>query len=124
MFAVVTGSDAWEIDDVSEWFPAIANRRSAGTVQGHEWLGNAAWQRQQDAYASLQDCAVDVLPCVLEWAERYELAGDPRLPPERPIARTHELRRIAAPRRATASSWLPGSRVVYDGPGATVIELP
>ncbi len=51
VLAVVTGTGAWEIDAVSEWFPAIADRRSAGTVQGSEWLGNAAWQRQLDAYA-------------------------------------------------------------------------
>ena len=41
VLAVVTGGDYWEVDAVSEWFPAIADRRSAATVQGHEWLGGA-----------------------------------------------------------------------------------
>ena len=123
VFAVVTGSAGWEIDAGSEWFPAIGDRRSAGTVQGNEWLGNAAWQHQQEAYGSLQACAIDVLPCVIAWAARYEqpvthvflpkghLHG-PSSPQDCCPAPRHSVELVA------------GSRVVYDGPGATVIQLP
>jgi hypothetical protein len=122
VLAVVTGSDHWELDAVSEWFPAISSRRSAGTVQGHEWLGNVAWQRQQDAYASLQVCANDVLPCVLAWAERYELPVTYVFLPKGQLhGPTSPADCCRAPRHSV--ELVPGSRVVYDGPGATVIEL-
>lgn len=123
VLAVVTGSKQWEIDAASEWFPAVSGRRSAGTVQGAEWLDHAAWQRQQEAYESLQVCAVDALPCVLAWAERYEVPlthvflpkgqlDGPTSPPDCCRAPRHSVELVS------------GSRVVYDGPGATVIELP
>jgi hypothetical protein len=123
VFAVVTGGTVWHIDYVSEWFPAIADRRSAGTVQGAEWLGNAAWRRQQDAYAGLQYCAIDVLSCVAAWAERYE---QPVTYVFLPKGRLHGPASpgdcCPAPRHSV--ELVPGARVVYDGPGATVIELP
>ena len=37
-FFVVPSSTWWETDAVSEWFPALAGRTNALTVQGSEWL--------------------------------------------------------------------------------------
>jgi hypothetical protein len=123
VLAVVTGSNTWELDAVSEWFPAIADRRSAGTVQGSEWLGNAAWQAQLSAYADLQLCAVDVLPCVLDWAQRHEMPVTHVFIPKGELhGPTSPVDCCPAPRHSV--ELVPGARVVYDGPGATVIELP
>ncbi len=35
---MVPSSTWWETDAVSEWFPALAGRTNALTVQGSEWL--------------------------------------------------------------------------------------
>ncbi|MEK6191325.1 MAG: hypothetical protein AABM41_03250 [Chloroflexota bacterium] len=123
VLAVVTGSNDWEIDAVSEWLPAIANRRSAGTVQGYEWLGDAAWQRQLDAHASLQACASDVLPCVLAWADEFDFAVTHVFIPKGALhGPLSDADCCPAPRHSV--ELVDGARVVYDGPGATVIELP
>ncbi len=37
-FSVAT-TVVWGFDEISEWFPAIADRQSVATVQGSEWLG-------------------------------------------------------------------------------------
>jgi hypothetical protein len=123
VFAVVTGGPSWENDAVSEWFPALTDRRSAATVQGSEWLGPATWSAQQDAYTSLQACGRDVLPCVVAWSDRLDMAvthvfvpkgrlHGPTTPDDCCPAVRHSVELVA------------GARVVYDGPGATVIELP
>jgi hypothetical protein len=123
VFVVVAGGNSWEIDAASEWFPALAERRSAGTVQGHEWLGTAAWQGQQDAYNSLQSCAIDVLPCIADWADRYEQpVTHVFLPKGQLHGPSSPTDCCPAPRHSV--DLVPGARVVYDGPGATVIELP
>jgi hypothetical protein len=121
--AVVTGTGTWELDAVSEWFPSIAKRRSAGTVQGWEWLGSAAWQQQLSSYTSLQECAVDVLTCVLDWAERYEMPVTHVFIPKGELhGPTSPEDCCPAPRHSV--ELVDGARVVYDGPGATVVELP
>jgi hypothetical protein len=123
VFAVVTGGTFWEDDAVSEWFPAVTDKRSAATVQGYEWLGLEAWQRQQAAYEDLQVCATDVLPCVVAWADQY---GEPVTHVFLPKGYLHGPLGVAdccpAPRHSV--ELVPGARVIYDGPGATVIQLP
>jgi len=37
-YLVIPSSTWWEIDSVSEWFPAITSRTNALTIQGSEWL--------------------------------------------------------------------------------------
>jgi hypothetical protein len=123
VFAVVTNGTFWENDSVSEWFPALTDRRSAATVQGHEWLGPEAWQRQQEVYDGLQNCARDVLPCVLAWSDLHDL---PITHIFLPKGQLHGPSSVAdccpAPRHSV--ELVPGARVIYDGPGATVIQLP
>ena len=123
VFAVVTGGTFWEDDAVSEWFPALTDRRSAATVQGYEWLGLEAWHRQQAAYDELQRCARDVLPCVVDWAEKYGLQVTHVFLPKGYLHGPNgALDCCPAPRHSV--ELVPGARAVYDGPGATVIELP
>lgn len=121
-FAVVTGQAFWE-DAASEWFPALTDRRSAGTVQGYEWLGHDAWQRQLDVYEELQSCARDVLPCVVVWAEAHAPSVTHVFLPKGylngPLGSEDC---CPAPRHSV--ELVPGARVIYDGPGATVIQLP
>lgn len=123
VFAVVTNGTFWEDDAVSEWFPALTDRRSAATVQGYEWLGNVAWHGQRRAYEELQACARDVLPCVVAWADRYEQPVTHVFMPKGylhgPIG---DFDCCAATRHSV--ELVPGARVIYDGPGATVIQLP
>lgn len=120
--AVVTGALFWD-DTASEWFPALTDRRSAATVQGYEWLGHDAWQDQQGAYAELQSCARDVLPCVVAWADEYAPSVTYVFLPKGylhgPLGNEDC---CPAPRHSV--ELVPGARVIYDGPGATVIQLP
>lgn len=123
VFAVVTNGTFWENDAVSEWFPALTDRRSAATVQGSEWLGPEEWQRQQEAYVGLQACARDVLPCVLAWSGTYDLPITHIFLPKGQLhGPSSEADCCPAPRHSV--ELVPGARVIYDGPGATVIELP
>jgi hypothetical protein len=66
---VITGG-YWFSDQVSEWFPALANRASVATVQGYEWLGGTRWLRQQEANADLQACSTAVDACLTAFAAR------------------------------------------------------
>jgi hypothetical protein len=123
VFAVVSGSPAWANDAVSEWFPALTRRQSAGTVQGYEWLGAAEWERQVTAYEDLQECAVDVLPCVVVWSDTHGRPVTHVFLPKGRLQGTLSPRDCCpAPRHSV--ELVPGARVIYDGPGATVIQLP
>jgi hypothetical protein len=121
--AVITGGSEWGLDATSEWFPTISGLRSIATVQGYEWLGHAAWDRQQAAYEALQECANDVLLCVLAWADEYGMAPTHVLIPKGELhGPLSDLDCCPAPRHSV--ELVPGARVIYDGPGATMIELP
>jgi uncharacterized membrane protein len=123
VFAVVTSGSLWANDATSEWFPALTDRRSAATVQGSEWLGPEVWQRHQDAYGGLQACARDVLPCVLAWSDTYDRPiTHVFLPKGQLHGPSSEIDCCPAPRHSV--QLVPGARVIYDGPGATIIELP
>ncbi len=39
---IVAAIVIWGADEISEWFPAVAQRQSVATVQGSEWLGRRA----------------------------------------------------------------------------------
>jgi len=72
-FVVLSGR-YWALDAVSEWFPVWADRHSAATVQGYEWLGDARFQRQQQRAADLAPCvAANDQACVDRW---FDEAGD------------------------------------------------
>lgn len=72
-FVVLSGR-YWAADAVSEWFPVWANRHSAATVQGYEWLGDERFQRQQQRAADLAPCvATGDRACIEHWIDE---AGD------------------------------------------------
>jgi hypothetical protein len=49
-FLVLTRGWTWEDDHVSEWFPVLAGRQSALTVQAREWLPDNLFVRTQCLY--------------------------------------------------------------------------
>ncbi len=120
--AVVTDSNWWQ-DAASEWLPAIALRRSAATVQGYEWLGGPQFVQKQDAHEDLQSCSRDVLPCVVMWAQAYEVTITHVFLPKGPLHGPFSAE-DCCPALRHSLGLVPGARLIYDGPGATVIELP
>jgi len=122
VFAVVTNGTFWEDDAVSEWFPALTDKRSAATVQGTEWLGVEVWASQKDAYHELQACGRDVLPCVIAWSDTHDRPiTHVFLPKGQLHGPSSPTDCCPAPRHSV--ELVPRARVIYDGPGATVIEL-
>jgi len=117
--AVVT-NNVWSGDPDSEWFPMLASRRSVATVQGSEWLGEAAFDRQVRANQALQGCAEPAsVSCVEDWLSEW--GGDYVFLPKGPLNGPGgpgdcclELRQLLV----SADSFAP----VYDGPGATILR--
>lgn len=114
-FAIVATTDVWGDDEVSEWFPALAERSSIGTVQGSEWLGADAFRQQLQRHlailacaGSTADCYAEVDPKALIFVPKGRLAG-----PFSPADCCPALR-----------TTLPdaGYEVIYDGPGATIAQ--
>lgn len=118
--AVVTGLTHWEGDRVAEWFPVLAQRRSAATFQGYEWLGVDRWRSQLRAYHDLQECAHSVAHCIDEWRKRHHSGVDyvfiPKGVTGGPQGPSDCCPGLRATLRATAE-------IVYDGPGATIARL-
>ncbi len=119
-FAVITDGE-WSGDSDSEWFPLLAGRRSVATVQGSEWLGHGAFEDQVIAYRALQACVRPAsVACVHDWLAEWP-ADYLYLPlgrlhgPNSPADCCAGLRELFA--RDSAF------RVVYEGPGATVLTL-
>ena len=74
-FTIVTG-DQWGSDRTSEWFPLLADRTSAATVQGYEWLPNGAYGKQESSYQKLQKCASETVDCIDTWAAAEHASFD------------------------------------------------
>jgi hypothetical protein len=66
-FLVVSGIQSFWQDQSSEWLPALSNRVSLGTVQGTEWLPGRFYT-QWILYAGLQDCGMQTVACLEDWA--------------------------------------------------------
>jgi hypothetical protein len=118
--ALITDS-VWPRDPDSEWFPLLAERRSVATVQGSEWLGQAAFFETRGAHHTLQTCVRKAsVACVQEWLAEWP-ADFLYLPkghlhgPNSPADCCADLR--------DALRESPGFTVVYDGPGATILGV-
>lgn len=53
-------------DRASEWFPALAERHSAATVQGQEWVGD--FDRAIQNYGALEKCEEKDVSCLETWS--------------------------------------------------------
>lgn len=69
-FVVINPSVDWYVDRVGEWFPAIAERHSATTLQGMEWLPGKVFARQRWFYSNFKQCIAKGEDCLLQWAEQ------------------------------------------------------
>ncbi|MEK6191324.1 MAG: glycosyltransferase family 39 protein [Chloroflexota bacterium] len=119
-FAVITDSQ-WSGDPDSEWFPLLAGHRSVATVQGSEWLGQAAFYAQVTAHRALQACVYPAsVSCVREWlaewpADYLYLPSGPLHGPNSPSDCCAELRGALAADDQYA--------LLYDGPGASIFVV-
>jgi hypothetical protein len=65
---IVATTVVWGFDEVSEWFPAIAMRHSAATVQGSEWLGVEGFEAQLRRHGAVLTCTRSTDRCMAAWA--------------------------------------------------------
>ena len=119
-FAIVTGR-FWFSDQVSEWFPAFADRASVATVQGYEWLGSSRWWRQQDANADLQACSTAADGCLTAWMKTYGVSPMYVYLPKGRIDGPLSADDCCTGLRETLAA-SPKYTVAYDGPGASIFE--
>ena len=64
----------WGEDEISEWFPAVAQRQSVATVQGTEWLGPEGHRDQRNRHQAVLRCTPSTDRCMAEWAASEGLA--------------------------------------------------
>lgn len=65
-FLVLTG-DAALSDPLSEWFPALTERTSLVTAQGHEWTPELPLRESLREYANAQSCLNQDVSCLSTW---------------------------------------------------------
>jgi hypothetical protein len=115
---LVATIDTWGNDEVSEWFPAIAERTSLGTVQGSEWLGTDGFAAREDVHLDLVACIGDTARCYRELAERAGSADAWLFVPKGKLAGQFSAADCCRALRQTLTD--AGYEIVQDGPGATV----
>jgi hypothetical protein len=59
------------LSPLTEWFPALAGRRSIATLQGTEWLGgDKHYNKQYPAIASLHECLYKDVNCLYDLRDK------------------------------------------------------
>jgi hypothetical protein len=116
---IVATTVYWGGDEISEWFPAVAERQSVATVQGSEWLGEAGYQAQLERHRAVFRCTRSTDRCMAEWAAGEGLADAALFIPKGQVSGPLSaddccpaLRELVA-----GGEWY---AVIYDGPGATI----
>jgi hypothetical protein len=117
-FAVVTGR-TWESDYISEWFPALAERTSVGTVQGSEWRGLPAFLERLATNRQLQNCADKTAACFDNWAAGWNEPSTYAFLPKGALFGPRSATDCCAALRETLRL-ADRYTLVYDGPGATI----
>jgi hypothetical protein len=119
-YLVVSGR-LWAVDATAEWFPTLAGARSAGTVQGHEWLGRDAFRSRLEASAALRECANAGSGCLSEWSEAWGITFTHVFVPKGSLSGP-----LGDPDCCVGLRLLlaadDGYAVIHDGPGATIFE--
>jgi hypothetical protein len=115
-FLVVSPSWLWARDQAGEWFPALAERASAATVQGREWVpGGKAYPAARELYDRLQQC--QDAECLVTIAQHTHIYVT-----KTPVLIDAGVQRdLTAPLRM-ALSQSSNYRLVYENSGATVYE--
>jgi hypothetical protein len=106
-------SSTWETEKTLEWFPALARRQSAATVQGSEWLAKGSFRRHLEIYDAAYQCGYEELSCLDQLETDYALE-----PTHIYIPKTESGQCCST----LLTSLLESNRyrLVYDGVGATV----
>jgi hypothetical protein len=116
---IVATTVAWGWDEFSEWFPAVAHRRSLATVQGSEWLGPDGFEENLDRHLHVLACTPLHVSCVAEWATSAGFADAWIVIPKGQLNGPLSASECCPALRDSVRA---GSlyEVVYDGAGATV----
>jgi hypothetical protein len=116
---IVASVVGWGADEISEWFPAVAERQSVATVQGSEWLGRDGFRAQRQRHREVIRCTPNIDRCMVEWAESQGLADAWIFVPKGTVNGPLSPDDCCPALRETVRD---GTfyEVVYDGPGATI----
>lgn len=116
---IVAAIVGWGADEISEWFPAVAQRQSVATVQGSEWLGAEDYRDQAHRHRAVRLCTSSTDRCMAEWAESQGLADAwlfiPKGRLNGPLSPDD-----CCPALRELVHDSPYYEVVYDGAGATI----
>lgn len=63
-FLLLPHKYSWQHDGVSEWFPALTQRKSVLTIQGAEWLPNDYHEHVENLYTNFHDCFESGCDCL------------------------------------------------------------
>jgi hypothetical protein len=110
---LVPTNEVWGYDEVSEWLPPFAERRSVGTVQGAEWLPSDGFAGQLALHERILDCSGATAACyaAIDPSAYLFVPKGPTSGPFGPDDCCPAARSTLAPA---------GYEIVYDGPGATI----
>ncbi len=124
-FLVIT-SEHWAVDRSSEWFPALAERHSVGTVQGTEWLTGGEFSRRLEWNAQLNACVMQGATCIDKWIKSSGNSVTHIYIPKRQASlysasfwQTERPSDCCANLRQSLSEDF-NYRLIYDNPGASV----
>ena len=118
---LVLATDTWGSDDLSEWFPALADRGTLDTSQGLEWVDPATRQAEIDAEMRLRLCEPANVTCVERWLNTRGAPDEAVYLPANGSAFARPSDPSALIRARILSSR--GFRILYDGPGAVIAVL-
>jgi hypothetical protein len=112
---MVPTNEWWGDDEVSEWVPALTERRSIATVQGSEWLGPSGFEAQVRRH-------IDVLRCSGATAACYRAIDTDAVlfVPKGRLAGPFSNEDCCPALRDTLAD--AGYEIIYDGPGATIAK--
>jgi hypothetical protein len=118
---LVLATGTWGSDDLSEWFPALADHGTLDTSQGLEWVAPGVRRAELAAEARLRACQPADLPCLLQWLTAHGGADPAVYVPANGSAYAAGPDPSAAIRRELLGS--PAFRVIYEGPGAVILAF-
>ena len=76
-FMLLTGESNSGLDEVQEWFPALAERVSITTIQGKEWLPGNQFNLAEESTKQLQsECITAGVACIEDWGEKNQVEYD------------------------------------------------
>jgi hypothetical protein len=117
-FLVVSGIPLYGIDHVAEWFPAISQRSSLTTPQGHEWLPDLEFTRRDERHQSLQACVDAKTDCITTWALENDIQFTHIYIPKYPVGD-----KLPSSDNLIASlDESPDFEILYDNPGGVVFS--